>query len=108
MEKDLKDPEPFYKKSLIYEAESKFLLAIIEVTIAIQKFKDKTSKYFIPDFEAINNLELEYLYLYRASLSKKINDFDTMCIDYKNALESIKDNPTKKKEIELLIKENCK
>ena len=106
--KDSKKPEPFYKKALIYEAQNKYLLAIFQLTIAIQKFIENPTKNSILDFEEINILDLSDLYLKRASLSKKINDLDTMCEDYKNALESLKDNPAKKKGIELLIKENCK
>ena len=109
IKKDSKKPEPFYKKSLIYDNQNKFLQAIIEVSIAIQKYiENPNPDNDILDFEGINHLDLADLYLYRASICKKINGLDTMCEDYKNALESVKDNPTKKKEIEFLIKENCK
>jgi tetratricopeptide (TPR) repeat protein len=106
--KDSKKPEPFYKKALIYEAQNKYLLAIFQLTIAIQKLIENPLENNILDFEEIDKLDLADLYLYRANLSKKFNDLDTMCEDYKNALEFLKDNPTKKKEIEFLIKENCK
>ena len=59
---DLNDPGAFYKKALIFEVQNKFLLAIFQVSIAIQKFIEQEDNIeTILDFEEINSLYLSDL-----------------------------------------------
>ncbi len=92
--------------AIIYKKQKKYLQALIQISKAIDLFLG--SRYTITDNMIIDNLGIEDLYLFRAELYKILLDNESECADYKYAVDVIKDNPNRKKEIELLIKENCK
>jgi Flp pilus assembly protein TadD len=103
---DKNDPEGYYDLFVIYKKQKKYLQALLQISKAIELLDG--SSYEISDDKTASNLEIEDLYIFRAELYKLLSDYESTCEDYKNALNSIKDNSPKKKEIELLIKENCK
>jgi len=103
---DKNDPEGYYDLFVIYKKQKKYLQALLQISKAIELLDG--SSYEISDDKAVSYLGIEDLYIFRAELYKLLSDYESTCEDYKNALNSLKDNPTKKKEIELLVKENCK
>ena len=103
---DKNDPESYFDLAIIYKKQKKYLQALIQISKAIDLFLG--SRYTITDIMIIDNLGIEDLYLFRAELYKILLDNESECADYKYAVDAIKDNSTRKKEIELLIKENCK
>lgn len=103
---DKNDPESYYDLFIIYKKQKKYLQALLQISKAIELLDG--SSYEISDDKIIFNILLEDLYIFRAELYKLLSDYESTCEDYKNALNSIKDNPTKKEDIELLVKENCK
>lgn len=102
---DKNDPEGYYDLFVIYKKQNKYLQALLQISKAIELLNGST--YEISDDEVASNLGIEDLYIFRAELYKLLSDYESTCEDYKNALNAAKDNPNKKKDIELLVKENC-
>ena len=103
---DKNDPESYFDLAIIYKKQKKYLQALIQISKAIDLFLG--SSYTIFDYMIIDDLGIEDLYVFRAELYKILSDKDGECTDYKLAVEALKDNPSKKEKIELLIKETCK
>ncbi|MDA8923741.1 hypothetical protein N9I41_01945, partial [Flavobacteriaceae bacterium] len=100
------DPEGYYRLAEIHEKQSSFIKSIINISASIYFFEgmDK-GEYFIND-DQNKPLNLIDLYIYRGNLYNNINEKKSMCDDYNYALNLTKE-PEKKKEIKILISQNC-
>ena len=88
---DFDDPEGYYKRSLIYLEQEEYLKSYRDITTAISK-KTSETEYSISnsDLRENKNIELHDMFIKRAFISKKLNNNDMMCEDYKLATSSYK------------------
>ena len=101
-----KDPSAYYLYAMSLISEKDYFNALLKISSAIDRHK-KINEYIIPGEDLISELSLEDLYLKRAEIANlMLGKNKNSCEDYDTALSLIKE-PEKKKEIELLISQNC-
>ncbi len=103
---DKNDPEGYFDLSIIYKKQKKYALSLLQISKAIELLNG--SDYEISNDKVTSYLGLEDLYIFRAELYKLLSDFESSCEDYQKALDSLANNPIKRREIELIISQNCK
>ena len=100
-----KDPDGFYKRSVLFLFEKKYLKSLNQITLAIEKFRMNTD-YFINDISGLNKLDIIDLIKLRAEIYKAIDKQNLACEDYEYALR-LNENPEKIEEIENLVVNLC-
>ena len=82
---DENDPQPNYIKALVYIEQEKYLSAYNELVKCIEKIiKYSAEGYFIQNFDG-NALGFHEVFLKRALVSEKLNDFELACNDLESA-----------------------
>ena len=100
-----RDPSGYYLYAMTLLNKKDYLNAFLKISSAIDRHK--SDRFLIPGEDFISELSLEDLYLKRAEIANlMLGKNKNSCEDYDTALSLTKE-PEKKKEIELLISQNC-
>ena len=104
------DPDGYYKLHYIELMKKNYLKALEFLTVSILKYEDSIlneEEYYISDFDNLNRIELEDLYIKRAELkSNLIRTNNSSCEDLNYALRISKDE-NRKERIKEKILVNC-
>ena len=100
------NPDNYYKLFYIFKEQGKYFDAYLHINNCIDKAEiaDRPFRIYTLGYDEINMIDL---YLLRADISKKINNYNGSCQDYNIAIGLADEHSESFNDIQKLISENC-